>query len=54
MPPACGTAVPETYARCCGQICSQQRGPSSGWKAVTTHPTISGWSHFNDEMLARE
>ena len=20
-----------------------------GWKAVTTHPTISGWSHFNDD-----
>ncbi len=19
-----------------------------GWKAVTTHPTLSGWSHFND------
>jgi hypothetical protein len=21
-----------------------------GWKAVTTHPTISGWSHFNDDV----
>jgi arylsulfatase A-like enzyme len=21
----------------------------NGWKAVTTHPTISGWSHFNDD-----
>ncbi len=21
----------------------------AGWKAVTTHPTISGWSHFNDD-----
>jgi len=20
-----------------------------GWKAVTNHPTISGWSHFNDD-----
>ncbi len=20
-----------------------------GWKAVTTHPTMSGWSHFNDD-----
>jgi arylsulfatase len=20
-----------------------------GWKAVTTHPTISGWNHFNDD-----
>ena len=20
-----------------------------GWKAVTTHPTVSGWSHFNDD-----
>jgi arylsulfatase len=20
-----------------------------GWQAVTTHPTISGWSHFNDD-----
>jgi arylsulfatase len=20
-----------------------------GWKAITTHPTISGWSHFNDD-----
>ena len=20
-----------------------------GWKAVTTHPTISGWSHFHDD-----
>ena len=20
-----------------------------GWKAVTTHPTISGWGHFNDD-----
>jgi hypothetical protein len=20
-----------------------------GWKAVSTHPTISGWSHFNDD-----
>ncbi|MBV9001072.1 MAG: sulfatase-like hydrolase/transferase, partial [Solirubrobacterales bacterium] len=20
-----------------------------GWKAVTTHPTISGWSHFNED-----
>ena len=20
-----------------------------GWKAVTTHPTISGWSHFDDD-----
>ena len=20
-----------------------------GWKAVCTHPTISGWSHFNDD-----
>jgi arylsulfatase len=21
-----------------------------GWKAVTTHPVISGWSHFNDDV----
>ena len=21
-----------------------------GWKAITTHPTISGWSHFNDDV----
>ncbi len=21
----------------------------TGWKAVTTHPTLSGWSHFNDD-----
>jgi arylsulfatase A-like enzyme len=21
----------------------------AGWKAVTTHPTISGWGHFNDD-----
>ena len=21
----------------------------NGWKAVTTHATISGWSHFNDD-----
>jgi arylsulfatase A-like enzyme len=21
-----------------------------GWKAVTTHPAISGWSHFNDDV----
>jgi arylsulfatase A-like enzyme len=21
-----------------------------GWKAVTTHPTISGWNHFNDDV----
>jgi len=21
-----------------------------GWKAVTTHPTISGWSNFNDDV----
>jgi arylsulfatase len=21
----------------------------NGWKAVTTHPTISGWGHFNDD-----
>jgi arylsulfatase len=21
----------------------------NGWKAITTHPTISGWSHFNDD-----
>jgi arylsulfatase len=20
-----------------------------GWKAVTTHPTVSGWGHFNDD-----
>jgi arylsulfatase len=20
-----------------------------GWKAVSTHPTLSGWSHFNDD-----
>ena len=20
-----------------------------GWKAVTTHPTIAGWGHFNDD-----
>ena len=20
-----------------------------GWKAVTTHPTLGGWSHFNDD-----
>ena len=20
-----------------------------GWKAITTHPTISGWSDFNDD-----
>ena len=20
-----------------------------GWKAITTHPTISGWSHFNND-----
>ena len=20
-----------------------------GWKAITTHPTLSGWSHFNDD-----
>jgi arylsulfatase len=22
----------------------------NGWKAITTHPTISGWSHFNDDV----
>ena len=22
-----------------------------GWKAITTHPTISGWGHFNDDEL---
>src|ERR1700692_4561509 len=27
MPPACGTAAQEDYARCCRQICPQQRGP---------------------------
>ena len=21
-----------------------------GWKAVTTHPTIAGWGHFNDDV----
>ena len=21
-----------------------------GWKAVTNHPTIAGWSHFNDDV----
>jgi arylsulfatase A-like enzyme len=21
-----------------------------GWKAVTTHPTVSGWNHFNDDV----
>ncbi len=21
-----------------------------GWKAVTNHPTVSGWSHFNDDQ----
>ncbi len=21
-----------------------------GWKAVTTHPTLSGWSHFNEDV----
>jgi len=21
-----------------------------GWKAVTTHPTLSGWGHFNDDI----
>jgi arylsulfatase A-like enzyme len=21
-----------------------------GWKAVTTHPTLSGWGHFNDDV----
>jgi arylsulfatase len=21
-----------------------------GWKAITTHPTISGWGHFNDDV----
>ena len=21
----------------------------AGWKAVTTHPTLSGWGHFNDD-----
>ena len=20
-----------------------------GWKAITNHPTIAGWSHFNDD-----
>src|SRR6266850_1655034 len=20
-----------------------------GWKAITTHPTLSGWGHFNDD-----
>ena len=20
-----------------------------GWKAVSTHPTVAGWSHFNDD-----
>ena len=20
-----------------------------GWKAVTTHPCIAGWGHFNDD-----
>ena len=20
-----------------------------GWKAITTHPTLSGWSNFNDD-----
>jgi arylsulfatase len=22
----------------------------AGWKAVTTHPTLSGWGHFNDDV----
>ena len=21
-----------------------------GWKAITNHPTLSGWSHFNDDQ----
>ena len=25
------------------------RSGTTGWKAITTHPTISGWSHFNDD-----
>ena len=25
------------------------RSGTTGWKAVTTHPTISGWGHFNDD-----
>ncbi len=30
--------------------CSGSRGIwHDGWKAVTTHPTLSGWSHFNDD-----
>jgi hypothetical protein len=24
----------------------------NGWKAVTTHPTLSGWSHFEDDEWA--
>ena len=24
-----------------------------GWKAVTTHPTISGWGNFNDDEIGR-
>ena len=22
---------------------------AEGWKAVTTHPTLAGWGHFNDD-----
>ena len=24
-----------------------------GWKAVTTHPTISGWGHFTEDEWQR-
>ena len=41
---AVGTAG-RSSTRCSGRAAIWHEG----WKAVTTHPTIAGWSHFNDD-----
>ena len=43
-------ALPSAQARRSSTRCSARAAIwHDGWKAVTTHPTISGWSHFNED-----
>src|SRR5713101_4553750 len=42
MPPACGTAGPDGRARCCGQICLQQRALLCGVVGSTARRMVPG------------
>ena len=52
---ACATAstprrAPERASRRSSTRCSARAAIwHDGWKAVTTHPTLSGWSHFGND-----